>query len=336
MPKIIVDTLGGDLGYEPIVRGSFAFLKERPEYSLILVGPKNDIQKIIDEKKPDLSRLEIIDTSSFISNHDDPRLIFRAFEGTSLVLSYQRAKEDPEVVGVLSAGNTGAVLVGSIFRLGLLEGADKPCLASALPLLNPQGYVCLVDCGANIAPTAQDLLKFGIYGSAFMQAAYKIEKPRVGLLNVGKEEGKGTELYKEGYKLLKASHLNFLGNMEGNDFLSGAYDVCVTDGFAGNVLLKNSEAVGLSVLSFVKDMGEKSTSLEAKQRLNTLSAFLYSSFAYNDLGCSVLLGPSKIVAKAHGKAGEKTILSSLKQVASLNNGGFIESLKKNLSKGIKA
>jgi len=332
MKKIVIDIYGGDNGPQVILDGALDVLAERKDITLVFAGDKELIESVAHERRADLSRIEYLDTKTFITNHDNPRDIFHGFDDTSLVLSLEACKNDPAVVGMLSCGNTGAILIGSIFRMGLLPGVSFPCLACSLPTVSNNGHVILLDCGAMVDCKPDNLKEFALFGNAYAQAAYGIAQPRVGLLNVGAEEGKGNELAKAAYPLLKALPLNFVGNMEGNDLLSGNFDVCVTDGFSGNVLLKNAEAVAMTTRAIANRMADKYSSVEAKSALKTLSTIIYSNFAYNDLGCAILLGPSKVVAKPHGKASQKTIVSSLHQLLNLADGNLIGKLGEKFKK----
>jgi glycerol-3-phosphate acyltransferase PlsX len=332
MKKIVVDIYGGDNGPEVVIDGALSVLAERKDIMMVFAGDKEIIAPIAQEKGADESRIEYLDTKTSITNHDDPREIFHGYEGTSLVLALEACKKDSTVIGMLSCGSTGAILLGSIFRMGLLPGITHPCLACSLPTIQNNGHVILLDCGARLDSTPEDLVDFAIFGNAYAEAAYGIKNPRVGLLNVGSEEGKGSILLKTAYPLIKALPINFCGNMEGNDLLMGNFDVCVTDGFAGNVMLKNAEAVALTTRGIALRMADKYSSVEAKSALKTFGTIVYTNFAYNDLGCSILVGPSKIVAKPHGKASEKTIVSSLHQLLNLADGNLIAKLSEHFKK----
>lgn len=329
MKKVIIDMFGGDNGPAPIIEGALDVLSERGDFTFVFAGDPSIVQKIGAQRGLDLSRVEYLPTDKFISNHDDPRAIIHSFEDTSLVKSLLAAKNDPEVEGFLSCGNTGAVLLGSIFRLGMVAGIKAPVLACSLPILKTGGRLCLLDCGANLDCSPERLLEFAYFGSAFAQASSNLASPRIGLLNVGKEEGKGTELYRNAYGLIKNSHLNFVGNVEGSDLFSGLIDVCVCDGFLGNVVLKNSEAVALSLRGLALSMKDQAQP-DGQSSLSTLADHVYSNFAYNDLGCSWLLGASRLIAKPHGAADRKTIVSSLHDLFTLSDGRFIGKLNKTL------
>lgn len=334
MKKIVIDIYGGDNGPEAIISGALTILEERKDIAIVFAGEKTLVESLAKKRHADLSRVFYLDTKEFISNHDNPKNIFRGFDGTSLVLALEEAQKDDDVLGLLSCGNTGAVLIGSMFRLGLIEGVTFPSLASVLPLPLTGGFVCLLDCGAMVDCKPENLKEFALFGTAYMKCAFGLSEPRVGLLNVGGEEGKGNELAKAAFHLLKSLPINFIGNMEGSDLLSGRFDVCVADGFSGNIILKNAEATGLLAQGIVKTAMNRCQDPKSEEVLTSLSTSLYSNFAYNDLGCSILLGAKKIVAKPHGKASEKTIVSSLRQFLSLSDGDFINRLSASLKRKV--
>ena len=212
-----------------------------------MVGPAQQLQQILDREGIDPSRYEIVDAEKYIRNSDPPTCVFGGCDDTSMVMAYQRLKQDSDCSALLSAGNTGALLVGSICRLGLLPGLKFPALISALPC-NGENLLCLVDCGANTECTANDLTLFARMGNVFAQSYCGIAAPRVGLMSVGREAEKGTPLIRQAHEQISALGLNFVGNVEGSDLVSGYADVIVTDGFSGNLLLKCAESVGKAAI----------------------------------------------------------------------------------------
>ncbi|MCQ2742391.1 MAG: hypothetical protein MJ239_03735 [Bacilli bacterium] len=334
MKKIVVDIYGGDLGPEVIVEGALDILLERDDVHLIFAGSKALVSKIVAERNVDESKVSYLDTDKFVSNHDNPKLIFKGYNDTSLVKALLECKKD-DVDGLVSAGSTGAILLGSMFRLGLFPGIKFPCLAAALKNCYGQ-YFCLLDCGANVNASTENMRMFASFGNAYMKHAYGIESPRVGLLNVGSEKGKGNKLAKETYPLLETLDINFIGNIEGSDVFTGKADVVVADGFSGNVLLKASESIGLSTKAFVDQKIKEAQNEETKKALGEVSSYLYSNYAYNEQGCSILLGPKKIVAKCHGKAERSTVLAAVKEVLRLADGGFVEVVSKECESQIAA
>ena len=254
--KIIVDMFGGDGGPEIIVRGVFRALMCQSEYDFVLAGSSLIAQIVIGEEASKagilaeglMSRVSIIETNSFVTNKEDPKNMVRDRNDTSMVLALKALKEDPEIRAMVTAGSTGCALVGSCFHLGLEKGLLQPALASALPR-EGGGYTLLLDCGSNIDPKAKDLENYARLGSAMVRKSYGVETPRVGLLNVGKEKEKGTEVLKEAFgrieKSAEENGFSFEGNIEGGDILTAGLDVVVCDGFTGNVIIKGFESVGL-------------------------------------------------------------------------------------------
>lgn len=321
MKKIIIDTLGGDNGEEEIVRGVIEASKIYSDYSFVLVGSYVNISNILAKCDVDKSRFEIVNAPSSISNSDDPRLVVRGKENCSMASSFNILKLDKEAVGMISSGSTGALLVGTIFKLGLFRGVNFPALSSLLFSIKGE-YICLVDCGANIDVNRVQLLSFAKMGVALLKSYCGIENPRVGLLNVGVEEGKGNRLLKEAYPLFKTSSLNFIGNIEGNDIFLGGVDVIACDGFAGNIVLKNAESVAMIAANIVnKTLGD-----EGKPAIDEI----HRLFAYNEQGGAIVLGSRKMVIKAHGAATKNTIVSVIGDMIKMDKGDFIQNLRKTL------
>ena len=325
MKKIIIDTLGSDNGCVPVVTGAIRALKENKDISLVFVGNTSDIEEIIKKHDADSKRISIIHTQEFVPDDALPMCVFRDCDNTSMVMSLEHLKNTEDCIGVISAGNTGALLVGTIFRLGLVPGLRSPALATALPC-KKDGKVCLVDCGANTDCIANDLARFAVMGNAFIKALEGIENPKVALMSVGPSEHKGNALIKEAYPLIKALPVNFIGNIEGNDLVNSKADVIVTDGFTGNVLLKNTEAAGMAAISVIESMGGDLP--EYKNITNELRRM----FAFNDLGGAVFLGASKTVVKMHGCANEDTAYSCVNLLLNLESRDF----SKNVAAAIKS
>ena len=245
MIKIVIDTLGADAGLTPVVTGVAKALREGMDFFPVLVGPAQQIREMMADIPP--QRYELVDCQSFIRNEDPPTAIFGEGNQTSMAVAYDRLKKDDSCNAMLSPGNTGALLVGSICRLGLLPGLKFPALASALPC-NGEKLVCLVDCGANVECTADDLVRFAKMGNGLAKSYCGIPQPRLGLMSVGRERQKGTPLTQQAFEKISALGLNFVGNVEGSDMVTDYADVIVTDGFSGNLLLKCAESVGKAAM----------------------------------------------------------------------------------------
>lgn len=325
LKKIIIDIYGADNGPEPIIKGALQALELYPELGLIFVGNRQVIEKLTKEN----DRVEIIETNDFIGNNENPQVIFSGREQSSMVLSFARLKKDDECIGMLSAGSTGALLIGSIRHLGLIKGLRTPALSSLLPLYNGN-TVCLIDCGANISCTPHDLRRFAIMGNAFKECVDPGKAPRVALLSVGREEGKGNDIIKEAHALIKELSINFIGNIEGSDFTTGYADVIVADGFAGNIILKCAESTGLVARGIVKEMAKRAGK-ENDELIKNIENYLTLTFDYNSRGGATFLGTEKTVIKMHGCAVEATAVACIDQLLRLEAAGFREKIKKALN-----
>ena len=324
MTKIVIDTLGADMGLEPIVTGVAKALSQGMEFFPMLVGPEDQIRRIMDGEGIDPQRYAVTDCAAFISSGENPTVIF-ADGSSSMAMAYQKLKTDDSYGAMLSAGNTGALLIGSICRLGLLPGLKTPALASALPC-NGGELLCLVDCGANIECTPEDLVRFAKMGNAFSQRYCGIARPRVALMSVGRERQKGTALIQQTHEQLRQLDMNFVGNAEGSDLVSGYADVIVTDGFSGNLLLKCAESVGKAAIQIVRSCG-------GDQALaDRICQALYETFDFNARGAATFLGPKKTVVKMHGAANEDTVVSSIGQILRLEAAGFSQAVAEALTK----
>ena len=321
MKKVVIDIYGADNGPEPIIKGAMKALDIYPELGIVFVGNREVIEALTGKN----DRVEIIHTNDFISNNENPQVIFSGREQSSMVKAFSYLKNENDCIGMLSAGSTGALLIGCIRHLGLIKGLRTPALSSDLPLYNGN-TVCLIDCGANIACTPNDLARFALMGNAFKQCVSKNNTPRVALLSVGKEEGKGNDLTKQAYPRLKELPINFIGNMEGSDLVTGYADVVVADGFSGNIILKCAEASGLVAKGIVTTLA-KERGKENDQLIKAIENYLELTFNYNSRGGATFLGTEKTVIKMHGCAVEDTALSCIDQLLRLEESGFREKIK---------
>ena len=322
MLKLVVDIYGADAGIEPVVLGVAKALKSNMDFFPIMVGDKASITALFKKNGIDDCCYEIIDTDKFITNNDPPTCVFGGCDDTSLVMAYDRLKNDEECAALLSTGNTGALLVGSICRLGLLPGLRSPALCSALPC-SGENLLILVDCGANVDCTANDLVRFAKMGNAFSKCYCNLENPRVGLMSVGRESKKGNALTREAFEKLSQLPINFIGNVEGSDMVTGYADVIVTDGFSGNILLKNTEAVGKAAAAIVEKIGGELDPILTEKIKNAL----FNAFDFNARGAATFLGPKKTVVKMHGCATEDTTVASIEQIIRLESANFSKALK---------
>jgi phosphate acyltransferase len=322
MKKIVIDTLGSDKGEEEIVRG--VILSKRKvdnDFMYILFGNEENIRSVFLKENEPLDGYEIHDSPLIDENViHDVMSMFRFKEHCSMVDALEYAKKDEEALGVVSTGSTGMLLVSSILHMGMLKGVSFPALATFL--YNIKGNLfCLLDCGANIEIREDKLFQFAQLGVALMRSYRGIENPRVGLLNVGKEENKGDSLRRAAYPLFQNSGFNFVGNIEGNDVFLDKVDVVACDGFSGNMILKNAESVAMICKSIAMRNGDEKT---AKQ--------IYDSFGYTELGGAVIVGTKKPIVKAHGASNSKTVISVIDDIIRLSENNFIVNMEKELER----
>ena len=326
--KIVVDAFGGDNAPLEIIEGVCLALKKHKDLEIVLCGDETKIKKILNGRE---ERIEIVDAKEVIANTEHPTEAIRKKKDSSLVRAYDVLKEREDVVGLVSAGSTGAVLVGAIMKIGRIKGISRPALAPILPT-KKNSDVIIIDSGANVDCKPINLLHFALMGNAYYSIVFNKENPRVALLNNGIEEGKGNELAKETYPLLKNAPINFIGNREGGDFMSGDVDVMVSDGFGGNALLKGTEGAVGAVLSILKQsikhrfwskigaLFMKKTFKDVKDRVDILSKH----------GGSPLLGCKKLVVKNHGSCKRNNILSSIEQTMKLHENNLIGKIEEAL------
>ncbi len=311
--KVLVDAYGGDNAPQEIVNGALLALYKYPDLQITLVGKEEPLKDMLAQKSYDKSRLTIINASEVIDCDDAPVNAIRTKKDSSIVVALDNLKTG-EYAGLVSAGSTGAVLSGAVLKLGRLNNVSRPALAPLLPTKNG-GRVMLIDSGANMDCKPINLCHFALMGSTFMKTMFGIETPRVALLSVGTEETKGNQLVLDTFNQLKGLDINFVGNMEARDALSGQYDVIVADGFAGNVLLKGMEGALKNMMGVVKDaltssLKTKIGALLIKKSLKTE----LKKYDYEQYGGAPLLGTKYLVFKSHGSSKAKQILASIEQI----------------------
>jgi len=327
--KIAIDAFGGDNAPLEIVKGAVTAVNLIQNVSIVLVGDKQKIEEILKDYSYDKARMEILNASEVITNEESPTSAIRSKKDSSIVVGLNALKNEEDIVGFISAGSTGAVLAGGTFIVGRMEGVLRPALAPLLPTVNGTDTL-LIDSGANVDCKAEYLDQFAEMGTAYMKTLKNMDSPRVGLLNIGAENKKGNALTHEAFELLsKNEKINFIGNVEARELLSGDVDVVVADGFAGNVALKASEGAVLNILKLMKKEIQ-GASLFAKLGAGMMKSVfksLKSHFDYNKLGGSIFVGVNKIVLKTHGTSKAETILSCVRQVMEIYESGFIDKLK---------
>lgn len=321
--------MGGDYAPEEIVKGCILAYKELG-LGTYLVGDRKVIESILrKEGVKENEALTIVHAEEKVEMHEPPSAVLKK-KNSSLYVAGMLVREG-EADGLVSAGNTGAVLTVGKFVVGTAEEVERPSIGVSLP--NPKGKTVLLDVGANVDCKPRHLLQFAIIGHTYAEEILGIKNPRVGILSIGEEEGKGNELVKEAYPLLKRSKLNFLGNAEGRDIYAGTFDVIVCDGFVGNVVLKASESLGFAVLQMIKEEVQKSllARLGALLMLPALNN-LKKKADFAEYGGIPLLGAKKPVIITHGRANAKAIKNAIRVANEFLTHHFNEKLKDNLIK----
>ena len=326
MKKIVVDCYGGDNAPEEIVKGALDALDAEKNLSLILAGNSDVLEKLVTRHS---DRVEIIDAKEVITNDDSPTDAIRKKTESSMVKAFDALKERDDVGGFVSAGSTGAILTGAFMKLGRIKGISRPAMAALLPTSNGNENVVLCDCGANVDCKPVNLLHFALMADAYARITTGKNDVKVALLSNGTEDKKGSELNREAFALLKESTLNFVGNMEARDILSGKYDVVVADGFNGNIALKSLEGAGLTIFDMLKKnvseggLRAKFGALLLKPALKKLK----HTMDVNEKGGAVFLGTNKVVIKIHGSSKARSVTVGILQASTLAERDVVNAIR---------
>lgn len=330
--RIIIDAMGGDNAPAEIVAGAVRAVAEY-DVDVILVGQEARVRACLD-KCPggNTERIRVVNATEVIDMHDDPSTATRIKKDASMTVALHMLA-DGEGDAVVSAGSTGALLTGATLIAKRIRGIRRAAMAPVLP--NDQKGVLLIDCGANVECTPEYLLQFAYMGSFYSRNILGCETPRVGLLNVGTEDSKGGELQKQTYALLTAAdregRIRFIGNVEARDVFSGGVDVLVTDGFAGNILLKSIEGSALFIMKHLKlalmsSKRAKFGALLAGRQIKQLKTL----FDADEVGGTPMLGISMAVIKAHGSSDARAISSAVRQAKQFVEAGIIREIEQNI------
>ncbi len=333
MIKILIDCFGGDNCPQAPVEGALAALAKNPELYVMLCGDEAILQKELEGKTYDKSRVEIVHAPEVIGCDEKPTDVVRLKRNSSMMKAIILLRDRDDISAMVSTGSTGALVTGALVRLGRIPGVIRPAFCPILPTMDG-GIVGICDSGANVEVTPAHLRQFAIMASLYMENVYGVEKPRVALLNVGKEAEKGDETRQEAYKLLQETEgLNFVGNMESRDLLSGNYSVVVADGFSGNVLVKTTEGTALELLKKLKKEIFSRTlykigALLMKKMFTDMKEFMN----YQNYGGSVLLGTSKVVVKGHGSSKAVAVEKCIEQAYRMEVSKLSEKIEKEILK----
>ena len=330
MMRIFLDAMGGDYAPQSTVSGALEALEQNAGLEIELGGPAAVVQPVVDEvfakaSKEVRDRLTVTDCPELITNCESPVMAVRKKKQSAIVIGMLKVR-DAEADAFVSAGSTGAVLAGGMFRLGRIPGIERPAIAPLLP--NGKGHFLLIDSGANVDCLPKYLHQFAVMGAAYMQGVMGVSSPRIGLVNNGAEEAKGCELTKAAYQLLKADdRLNFVGNVEAREITHDQADVIVCDGFVGNVILKFMEGVAGTLMSIIKteiygDLRSKIGGLLAKPAFRRVK----KAMDYSEVGGAPLLGVKGCVVKAHGSSNAHAIACAIRQTIQMKNGQVVEKI----------
>ena len=329
--RIAVDAMGGDHGLPPIITGASQAAKEL-NVEVVLVGDQHQIVAERERLNCTDPRITSHPASQVVGMHESPALVARKKRDSSIWVATELVKSG-EANAIVSAGNTGATMVSAFFLLGSMKGVERPAIAATLPTL--KGNAVMLDVGATVDCTAQQLYQFGIMGHEYGKQLFRKPNPRVGLLSIGEEDSKGNEVTKEAFRLLKNSPMNFIGNLEGRDVYSGTADVIVCDGFMGNVSLKISEGLA--------DAMKKMLMKEIASTLLGRASFLFMAGPlmrlrrrtdYAEFGGAPLLGVNGISIICHGRSSAKAIKNAIIRAHALSQAGLIDLIQHDIAEGL--
>ena len=323
--KVLIDVLGGDNAPKAVIEGAMAALKKEEDLSLVLVGPKDKIEEAIKANAIDPNRIEILHSEVAVNNSDHPSLFLKQKPDSSLSICFDQLRKRDDIDGMVSAGPTGALLTGTVLRVGRLQGVSRPALIATLPTRKGT-FTRLVDAGANMDCKSEYLVQFALMADVYLRLLGN-PSPSVATLSVGQEEGKGNEVVKEAYATLKQTELNFVGNIEGDHVLKGEADIVVCDGFAGNVFLKATEEGAY----FISDLFKAALTRNIFAKLGTLFQMkglkkVKEPFNHARKACAPLLGAKKLVLKCHGKSEAETFEATILEASRLSKLGLQEKI----------
>lgn len=326
---VVVDAMGGDNAPGEIVKGAIDAVNQREEIKVILVGVEDRIREELKKYTYKEEQVEIKHASEVIETGEPPVMAIRSKKDSSIVVGMKMVKAE-EADAFVSAGSTGAILVGGQLLVGRIKGVERPPLAPLIP--TSKGVSLLIDCGANVDARSSHLVQFAKMGSLYMENVVGIKNPKVAIVNIGAEEEKGNMLVKETYPLLKACpDINFVGSIEARDIPNGDADVIVCEAFVGNVILKLYEGVGSMLKSKIKEslLATLRSKLGALLIMPSLKKTL-KSFDASQYGGAPLLGLNGLVVKTHGSSKALEVTNSIIQCISFKEQRINEKIKERL------
>ena len=327
--RIFLDAMGGDNAPQAPVAGAIEALRRFPEIEIELAGVLSQLEPLLTDCDDVRSRLTLVDAPEVITNHESPVMGVRTKKQSATVIGMLKLR-NKEVDGFVSAGSTGAVLAGGMFRLGRIPGVERPALAPLMP--NGKGHFLLIDSGANVDCKAEYLQVFGVMGDAYMKGVMGMKEPRVGLINIGAESEKGNALVKATYPLMEQAPYRFVGNVEARDITGDVADVLVADGFTGNVVLKFMEGMAGTLMGIIKqemmgDIRSKIGALLAKPAFRRVK----HAMDYTEVGGAPLLGVQGAVVKAHGSSNGHAMACAIGQCIKMIDGHVVDIIARGVS-----
>ena len=336
MIKIVLDAMGGDNAPKVNVDGAIDALREFGDMEIILVGPQKLMEKTIGEYADQAAyaavkdRLHIANATEVISTEEHPVMALRRKKDSTFNVGMDIVRRK-EAQAFVSAGSTGAVMAGAMFKIGRIKGVDRPAIGALLPV--PGRPMLLMDAGANTDCKSEWINQFAMMGSIYMNRVMGVENPEVGLVNIGVEAAKGNEQAQQAYALMSAQKTyRFIGNVEARDTLAGQCDVLAADGFVGNVVLKNTEGVISALFKLLKEglLGSTKGKIAALLAKDTFKA-LKNSFNSEEIGGAPLLGVEGVVIKAHGNSQARAIFCAIRQARTVVQTGVVDLIREGVA-----
>lgn len=310
MIRIAVDGMGGDYAPQVVVEGAVQAANDFAELEIVLVGQTEALKRELNRHKVIGGKIVIEEAPEVVEMGESPVAAIKKKKKSSIAVAIDLLKQK-KVDAIMTAGNTGAAVAAATLNLGLLNGIKRPGIAISTPTLH--GISIAIDVGANINPSAEELFQYAVMADVYARAIYRKKRPTIGLLNIGEEESKGTEVLKETYKLLRESPLNFIGNIEGRDFFTGKADCIICDGFVGNVVLKMCESILETAVALISREFKKSPlsmigAVLCKPAMNAIRR----ETNYEEAGGAPLLGVDGTVIISHGISSAKAIRNAIR------------------------